>query len=245
MIESELFFVLFLVLKQCSFPIGINKVHQFNSIQFYPILFYKFGSQLHYDETNCWSWDTSWELLDEIIPKLLWDFRTFETHLNESCCYLFLTLAVVGTLIGLEDARLPVVLGHLYQAHRRLHRGVAGVDKHHHLRHTQVRRDDVDTAKREQQKGVSTSATHFKQSKGGNFYCKLSLLNKDKHLCNSFFFFSKLGVILMCAVTQATSMASLPQCNRGKFATLTFVMYQMCCRWTDELFLYARSSLKG
>lgn len=75
---------------------------------------------------------------------------TLGNSLKKRRCYLFFTLAVVGTLVGLKDARLPVVLGHLDQAHRRLHCGVAGVDKHHHLRHKQARRDNMDTMKREQ-----------------------------------------------------------------------------------------------
>ena len=53
-----------------------------------------------------------------------------------ACAYLFVTLAIVGAVVRLEEGGLPAVLGHLDQRHARPHRGVTGVDKHHHLRHT-------------------------------------------------------------------------------------------------------------
>lgn len=49
--------------------------------------------------------------------------------------YLFLTLAVVWTLLRLEEADFSVVLGHLDQRHGRPHCGVTSVDEHHHLTH--------------------------------------------------------------------------------------------------------------
>lgn len=52
--------------------------------------------------------------------------------------YLFLTVAVVCPLVRLEEAYLSVVLGYLDQTHCRPHCGITGVDKHHHLRHTQT-----------------------------------------------------------------------------------------------------------
>lgn len=82
------------------------------------------------------------------IQVYIW-IATLKTLLRKRHCYLFFTLAVIRTLIGLKDARLPVVLGHLYQGHRRLHCGVASMDKHHHLRHTQTRQEYVDTMKSE------------------------------------------------------------------------------------------------
>lgn len=86
--------------------------------------------------------------------------------------YLFLTLAVVGTLVGLEEARLALVLGHLNQGHGRLHRGVAGVNEHHHL----GRREDSEQDK--------TRVAQFMLLKRRSFHCKCSLFSGDALLCN-------------------------------------------------------------
>lgn len=53
----------------------------------------------------------------------------------ESFIYLFLTVAVVRTLVWLKETRFSIVLCHLDQSHGRPHCGIPSVDKHHHLRH--------------------------------------------------------------------------------------------------------------
>ncbi len=51
-------------------------------------------------------------------------------------CYLFVTLAVVRTMVDLEERQLSSVLGHLDQTHGGADGGVASMYKHHHLKQT-------------------------------------------------------------------------------------------------------------
>lgn len=47
--------------------------------------------------------------------------------------YLFLTLAVVWSLVWLKETNLSTVLRHLDEPHGRPHCGITSMDKHHHL----------------------------------------------------------------------------------------------------------------
>lgn len=82
MIESELFFVLFLVLKQCSFPIGINKVHQFNSIQFNSTLYYSINLGHNFTMTR--------QIAGPETPVENYWTRSFQ-----SCCETFVPLKLI------------------------------------------------------------------------------------------------------------------------------------------------------
>lgn len=62
--------------------------------------------------------------------------------------YLFLTLAIVRTLVRLKEAYFSMVLCHLYQPHSRLHRGITSMDKYHHLKPTEMQQNDKDVTKK-------------------------------------------------------------------------------------------------